>query len=465
MAHGYQSDSNREAMLRRTAIVLSSLPAPMATRLMNTMGEDSRRAVRHAMTTLSDVDPLERQRALHAFRVSLKQQPATGQRLPQQSETPLTSRSTSAGQPRSRVVAGLAEAATAASTVPGPSPTNESGDAEADAPDSPLAFLGEVDDPMLVQLLSSEHPQAVALVLASLAPEHAARIIASLESSLRRETLSRLGRLGDIPEAAALEVANHFRDRLNRVGPTSHSRGGRILEAILAAMPSTPVATADVQNASADSNAKVGEDSVRSDATDPVAQLSEKLRAASLDPDVTSPSTRQPRYPSSPTADEASTETNPRPPVDRSAPSATGSQRDEIDDIATARIDAAISDQSLTESPIADSLDIGESWSRPPSPFASTDAIDRHLAELRSTELCGALAKVPTDVAILALCGLPNRVTESALSVLPRTKAKQVRAKINAIGSVQLRQIDRAKEEVAMASLTTVAGSSLPVAA
>ncbi len=55
---------------------------------------------------------------------------------------------------------------------------------------------------------------------------------------------------------------------------------------------------------------------------------------------------------------------------------------------------------------------------------------------------------------MLALCGLPNQVTEAALSILPRAHAKKVRIKMNSLGSLQLREIDEAKEKVAQASMT-----------
>jgi flagellar motor switch protein FliG len=86
---------------------------------------------------------------------------------------------------------------------------------------------------------------------------------------------------------------------------------------------------------------------------------------------------------------------------------------------------------------------------------------------LAPEQLCQALGKVETRIAMLALCGLPNQVTESVLAVLPRAHAKKVRVKMNSLDSLHLREIDEAKERVAHASLDTSSQtlSQVPVAA
>ena len=70
MANGWNSGSDREAMLRRVAIVLSSLPGPVAADLLGEIDADTKKAVRRTMASLTDVDPLEQKRALHAFKIS-----------------------------------------------------------------------------------------------------------------------------------------------------------------------------------------------------------------------------------------------------------------------------------------------------------------------------------------------------------------------------------------------------------
>jgi flagellar motor switch protein FliG len=66
--------------------------------------------------------------------------------------------------------------------------------------------------------------------------------------------------------------------------------------------------------------------------------------------------------------------------------------------------------------------------------------------------LCEALGRVPTRTAMLCLCGLPNKTADSAISVLPRQQANQVRNQLANVGSMELREIDEAKEAVLVAS-------------
>ncbi len=238
MMNGRNSGSDREATLRRVAIVLSSLPASVASQLLGAVGPESKQALRRTMTTLADVDPLERRRALQAFKVSVQQQPeenprpvrSSSDRAPafdSQSSTPPPPRATST--PTSRVVA---------------STSAESREPQADS--SPLSFLGDVDDDTLVGLLAVEHPQAVALVLASIAPAQAARVLPRLDAKVRSESLSRIGRLAEIPEAAVAEVAEHFKARLAQQ-PTGrgNTTGKRALDAILAALPASSTAATE----------------------------------------------------------------------------------------------------------------------------------------------------------------------------------------------------------------------------
>ena len=81
MANGWDSGLEREAMLRRVAIVLSSLPAPVAANLLGEIDASTKVAVRRTMMSLADVDPLEQKRALHAFKVSVQKTEASPDKL------------------------------------------------------------------------------------------------------------------------------------------------------------------------------------------------------------------------------------------------------------------------------------------------------------------------------------------------------------------------------------------------
>ncbi len=242
MAGVANSDTtSREAALRRVAIVLSSLPASAAAKLLGTIDQDAKQIVRRTMASLSDVDPLERHRALVAFKASVQHSPA---------DDIDSFQSSSAASIHQRSL-GFATSSDS-TTSPVLKTSKQSSDRK---PSSPLEFLADVEDDSLVDLLAGEHSQAVALVLASVAPAQAARLLPRLAPELRSQALSRLGRLGEIPDTAVQEIADHFRDRVQRqqqsrpidgrLGEGTSSTGQRALDAILAAMPkTTPVAKA-----------------------------------------------------------------------------------------------------------------------------------------------------------------------------------------------------------------------------
>lgn len=399
MANQINSAGQREAMLRRVAIVLSSLPPSTAAQLLGSIDPAGKQAIRRTMTTLADVDPLERQRALKAFKVSVQTpsepQPATADR-------PLSDRF-NADQAGARVMPG------ATVQVPmEPSPDNAQNT-------GPLSFLADVEDDRLLSLLSSEHPQAIALVLASISPVQAARLLPRLEPNQQTETLSRIGRLGEIPEEAVAEVAKHFQQRLERENQSeqqTRGTGQAALSAIMAALPSTSQTQAAASTPPpASVEPALAHDDPRPlsfpSADAPAVDLTHRLRVAE--------------------------ETWPEPePV----------------------MEQAADPPVHAIPPAADSL-------------GSTDAIHQHLIGMSPGELCQALGQVDTRIAMLTLCGLPNEVAEAVLAVLPKAQAKKVRVKMTTLGEINLREIDDAKELVARTSLSHVEANqhSIPMAA
>lgn len=454
MANGWNSGSDRDAMLRRVAIVLSSLPGSVASQLMGGIDAATQQDVRRTMASLADVDPLERKRALHAFKVSVQQPDsldvyqASSTRVEDVAPSP-PNRPGNA-HPGSRVVpadeTGFARVAEAE-----PTPSES----------SPLAFLCSVDDESLFQLLATEHPQTVALVLASISPDQAARILPRLDVDVQRNALSRIGRLGEIPEAAIAEVAAHFRSCLSKQSTSERNAlGRRALDAILAAMPADRTLT---NHQEATSTAGDGPHRSFTD---------HHLRG-------------QPLSGSFPSAERAAETLSARlkgvqsnkavSPTIRDSFSVGGSpatngtrDRKSVD-----RRDAA----SESQLRVASETRVRESQRQSFQPtntfgpqrhqassFSSTDAVHHHLVQLTPQLLCETLGRVDTRVAMLALCGLPNQVTDAVMAVLPRAQAKEVRQRMNSLGSLQLREIDRAKEAVAEASLD-LTSSTVPVAA
>ena len=426
MADGWNSGLDREAMLRRIAIVLSSLPAPVAADLLGEIDENTRQAVRRTMTSLSDVDPLEQKRALHAFKISVQKPDASPDRF--QSSTASESESDDSvpvhqqlDNSDSRVVGS------------DPDPQHQT---------HPFAFVEEVNEQALVELLGTEHPQTVAIVLASIQPDYAARILPRLDAGLQQEALTRIGRLGEIPATSVTDVAEHFRKSLaNKSAGTNDSVGRRALDAILAAMPNAsdqyeaglaPTSSAVVPVHAATDVAletlRVRNDNFPS-AVSTAEDLSSKLRIAEG---------------TSPTSSSESSHlqaSSSRRRVDASLGSYEAS------------VDAAVSGSSGAANPLGET-----------DAFPSTDSIHQHLLQLSPQHLCETLGKVETRTAMLALCGLPNQVTSAVLVLLPRTQSRKVREAMNSLGALQLSEIDQAKEAIAYAS-RSVANPSMSKAA
>jgi len=232
MANAWDSGLDREAMLRRVAIVLSSLPATVAANLLGEIDADTKLAVRRTMMSLADVDPLEQKRALHAFKISVQKPGASRNQLPtpEKNKPVLTAGATEpAAENSSRVIRSSAVQGEPNRGMNSGIPVNDD--------DHPLAFLEQVDEQGLANLLKRERPQVVATVLASIRPDHAARVLPHLGSSLE-DMLGRIGKIETIPRDSLTELADHFRKSLEtRAADFSDTLGRRALDAILAAMP------------------------------------------------------------------------------------------------------------------------------------------------------------------------------------------------------------------------------------
>ncbi|MFK8112578.1 MAG: FliG C-terminal domain-containing protein [Rubripirellula sp.] len=415
MANHNNSATQREAMLRRVAIVLSSLPPATAAQLMGSIDPQSKQAVRRTMTSLSDVDPLERQRALKAFKVSAQTVPSavTSNRFAASDAEAI-----SPAQSGSRIVPSSAVSSSASSQASAQRTTA-------------LSFLADVEDDTLVSLLASEHPQAIALVLASIAPAQAARVLPRLDPRTQSDALSRIGRLGEIPQEAVAEVAQHFQQRISETHSNSESGGAgqNALNAILAALPSTAKPEPQTSTVPADAG--------RPAVTAYESQQIPPVRPVNF-PSIDAPAvdlTHKLRV-----AEETWPESVPDPQPRQEAPPST-----------------TIPSQPTEESQPASQ----------PHSFESTDAIHQHLIRLPAGELCAALGKVDTRAAMLTLCGLSTQVADAVLALLPKAQAKEVRIKMNSLGSINLRDIDEAKEVVANASVSPSASTDhqVPMAA
>jgi flagellar motor switch protein FliG len=410
----------------------------LAAKLLGTIDPSSKQQLRRTMASLSDVDPMERHRVVEAFRISI------GQAANQPDPTHRLAEDTFESSRRDVSAAAPAVLKNAFPETTAPGKSQEPAEAKHE-PDSPLAFLGDVPDADLADLMKDEHPQAVALVLASVEPQKAGSVLALLPERLRSQSLSRIGRLGEIPAEAAADLAGHFQSRISKATSMGGSpkqstvTGQRKLDAILASMnprmatspdhPTTPSVAANPQ------------------APNPQAPNPQA-------PNPHSPmQTSRPAPPNHATAEQAAIELSHRLRVvsddDSNAdvpntrnhvprPSPTLVQNEQVTAQTVATHPAVHAEQTASVA-----LD-------------STDAIHTQLVNLTPVQLCQSLGRVDTRQAMLCLCGLPNQVAESALAVLPKNQAKTVRMQMTQLNSLNLRDIDEAKEQVAQASLQVV---------
>lgn len=416
MQRARTSGSDRDAAVRRVAIVLSTLPPTTVAQLLAKFDPPTRRQMQLAMQTLVDVDPLERQRALQAFKGSLIQ-------------TPGASLDHSPGEPinppplRPEAAHRVSNDQAAGSRIV-PAPDDPSG-CDAESKTTPLSFLADVEDDTLVGMLSGEHPQAIALVLASIAPSQAARILPRLNASLQGDALSRIGRLGEIPQEAVNELATHLRERIKVAETVNRNEAGqRALGAILAAMPnsfgsplSNEPTTAPREPLPTDNHSFHRHDN----------QTAVSGQSAGDQATV---------FAASPNDLSAVDQTHRLRLVRDLWPDDDTSPHEQGYDIGSAAETVANSKLAILE---------------------STDSIHHHLVCLSPEELCEALGGVTTRQAILSLCGLPRQTADAVLAILPRGQAKQVRKGMASLQSLQLREIDQAKEQVARVSLDLAA--------
>jgi flagellar motor switch protein FliG len=79
----------------------------------------------------------------------------------------------------------------------------------------PLAFINHIDPAQIAGYLKSEHPQTLAIVLAHLRTENAARIIERLDDDLRSEVARRVAKLPPLPPEVVRTIARELEERLS----------------------------------------------------------------------------------------------------------------------------------------------------------------------------------------------------------------------------------------------------------
>lgn len=222
-----------EQGLRRIAIVLGSLPADVATTLIDTIDGDLKDQLEAAFQEASFANEVERQQVLQQFRKNVSTKSP--------SQPIVTSSSHGDIQDEFQIGLDLDETKKqnlqlnrqVASVVTQWDLPNSPANNE-----SPFAFLDEVDDDMAVELLNDEHAQTIALVFASITPKQAARLLPRLDADTQAETIRRIEKLDDVSATLSKDVARHLQEKVERLQHDSvASPGHTALQAIKAALP------------------------------------------------------------------------------------------------------------------------------------------------------------------------------------------------------------------------------------
>lgn len=84
----------------------------------------------------------------------------------------------------------------------------------------PMMFLNRIEPQQLVGFLADEHPQTVALVLASLHADRAAAVIEKIEEEARVEIARRMAIMGPVPPEVVQKVADELESRFSTLAYT-----------------------------------------------------------------------------------------------------------------------------------------------------------------------------------------------------------------------------------------------------
>jgi len=103
--------------------------------------------------------------------------------------------------------------------------------------DHPLAFINRIEPSQIVGFMSAEHPQLLAVVLAHVNRDHAARVVERLDDDLRTEVARRVAKMGPLPPDVVRRVGTELDYRLSAFarsgGGTSEVEGIATIVGIL----------------------------------------------------------------------------------------------------------------------------------------------------------------------------------------------------------------------------------------
>lgn len=231
-----------DAGLRKAAILVATLDEYAADLLMEQLGPDQAQRIRDAVMGLDEIDPQEQQRVIDEFR-------RIGPMLPSNSppgielDGLMTRQFASAGSQDSIEnesadgdIRFLRVSDRFANSLPGNGAASDDGGNHPKATEDagqPFGFLHDAEEENLAQLLTSERPQTIALVLSHLPAERAGDVLARFAPMQQVEVVRRLvdlensdpETLHDVERALETRLSQQFAIRRTRAaGPDAVAR-------------------------------------------------------------------------------------------------------------------------------------------------------------------------------------------------------------------------------------------------
>lgn len=103
--------------------------------------------------------------------------------------------------------------------------------------DDPLSFLNRIDPVQIAGFLAEEHPQVIAIVVANIFHEHAARVLDHLDKDVATDAVRRMATMSPVASTLIRRVANTLELRLANVqrggGPVGVASGVSAAAAVL----------------------------------------------------------------------------------------------------------------------------------------------------------------------------------------------------------------------------------------
>jgi flagellar motor switch protein FliG len=199
----------KQNTLRKAAILITALDTRSADQLLDQMPESQAARVREAVFELDDIDPQEQQQILSEFLRSTGRSPKPAASAMQAAEHGVELQlSASAQLPQ----------ATSHEPPPASHATHNFASqreaylpAEAAESPRPFDFLTQLNGVQLAHMLTGEHPQTIAVVMAHLPAERAAEMADELPANLQADVLRRLAELAHADPESLADIEQELR--------------------------------------------------------------------------------------------------------------------------------------------------------------------------------------------------------------------------------------------------------------